>query len=336
MNRPLPIFLLTALVAGAVAAAPARKPVKKPVRTPGPDLPSRLPPTAPVVKVNGVAVPLSQYVDALSLRFGPEVRESLVGEEILRQECARRKITASGREKEAVVARAFQDSVQRAGSEKRLAEELVQTRGWSVADYKAVLRSQAGLQVFREKLAAQLVPAGAITPEDLEKAYAEERDRFAQPDSVRIAHILVRRPEAGASDRETLDRTARLRAESLLKRVKDGAAFDALARTESDDKATGERGGAVPTDIVRGANPFGAAFEAAVYSAEVGLIPEVIASPLGFHVVRLESKRDARTLPLAEVSAGLRNALLAQRRNREMQELFARLRAKAKVDTGKF
>ncbi len=317
--------------------APAKKPstaAKKPA--PGPDLPSKLPLSAPFCVVNGVKVPLSAYVDALSLRYGPDIREQLVAEALLRQEAKRRGITATAAEVQAAVDRAYQKTVSDKGDEKALAADLKATRGWTLSDFRAVIRAQADLQVLQEKLGQSLVKPTDIKAEEIQKEYDSRTELFTQPDAVWISHILVRRPADDEPNREDKDRQARILAEEYLKRIKGGAAFEQVAKEGSQDNATGPKGGKVPTGIVRGKNPFGAAFEAVVYNSPVGLVNQVIPTPMGYHVIRVDQKKEERTLPLAEVKDQIVGALLAQHRARALDELFVQLRTKAQIETGKF
>ncbi|HTE21086.1 MAG TPA: peptidyl-prolyl cis-trans isomerase [Armatimonadota bacterium] len=293
------------------AAAPGKAAAPKPT---GPDLPSKVPGGLPFCVVNGEAVSLEAYVDRLSIAFGPQVREALIEEALIRQEAKRRKVLVTQAEINAAAAQAYTATVRQYGDEKKLAEDLLKSRGWTPADYKSVIRAQTEHQVLRRKLAASLVKADAVTDKQVEERYTEQRAAFTQPETVKISHILVRRPEEGEG----------------------GADFAQVARESSDDKITGKGGGEIPTPIGRGANPFGAAFEAAVYGAPVGLVGQVVVTPLGYHVIRVDSTQEGRTPPLAEVREQIRTALLAEKRDEALGELFVRLRTNAKIETGKF
>lgn len=358
MRYPV-LILLGAIVAAAPAAAqkkrpaapakkttakkaPARKaPAKAPATqakkpAPGPDLPSKLPLTAPFCTVNGVKIPISEYVDFLSIRYGPNIREELIGWALLRQEAKRRGITATAAEVQAAVDRAYQKMVSEKGGEKELAADLKATRGWTLSDYRAVIRAQADLQILQDKLGQSLVKPTDVKAEEIQKEYDSRTELFTQPDAVWISHILVRRPSDDEVNREDKDRQARILAEEYLKRVKGGTPFEQVAKEGSQDTATGPKGGKVSSGIVRGKNPFGAAFEAVVYNSPVGLVNQVIPTPLGYHVIRVDQKKEERTLPLAEVKDQIMGALLAQHRARALDELFVQLRTKAKIETGKF
>lgn len=340
--RWIPALLCAALAgpAAAQSTAPKTKSAAKAAAKPvaksqiGPDLPSKLGANAPVCVVDGVSIPLSKYLDRLSLRFGPEIRETLIQEALLRAEAQRRHVTVTPADIDAMARKTYADAVRQFGSEKALAQSLDQSRGWSLADFKAVLREQSETPALRGKLAAVLVKPDAVTDEEISRQYEEQKAQFSQPETVRVSHILIRRQGDGAE----ADAAARKRAEELLKHLEEanGANFDQVAKTESGDAATAEHGGAIPVALPRGANPFGAAFDAAVYAASPGLVREVIAAPDGYHLVRVDEKKPARLLPLGEVKEQLRASLLTGKRDQELDKLISKLRASAQISTGKF
>lgn len=327
-------LVLVAVLPLAAAAAPAKK---KPAAAPrsGPDVPSSVRPGTPAAVVNGEPISLNKYVDRLSVVHGPEIRELMVQETLIRQECKKRKITASPAEIEAVVKETYDATVKARGGEKNLTAELKAARGWSPADYKQVIRNEADIQVMRRKLGLELVKDSEAKDDEIEKRYQAQIETFTIPDTVKISHILVKKPEDG---NDAKNASAKQRAADILKRVTDakGANFDALAKAMSEDEITKSGGGRIASDIVRGQHPFGAAFEATVFNTPVGLVSEVIASPLGYHVIRIDAKKAGRTVPLSEVKDQIRTSILAERRNQKLEELFIRLRTNAKVETGRF
>lgn len=321
------------LLAPPATAAPAKKPAKP---AGGIQLPSKMPNAAPVAIVNGETIPISRYVDRLSLKYGLELREALIEEALLRQEADKRKIKVTPAEIDALVKRVVADSAKQSGSEKNLAGELGRTRGWTLDDYRGVIREQAPTQLYKEKIAASLVPASKVSDKEIETYYSAQRANFAEPDSAIISHVLVRK---SLQNDIAANRLAKEKAETLLAKIKlEGAGgFEKAAKEDSDDKITGPMGGKIPTPILRGAHPFGAAFEAAVFgSGPTGLVDEVIETPTGYHLLRIESRKEGRQLPLEEVKDRIRGALLEQKRQTALEELYVRLRSTAKVETGRF
>ena len=334
--------LLLCAGAGLLAALPvaAQKPPAKPAAKPsaaastavGPALPSKVPLASPYLIVNGVTIPVSEYIDRMSMAFGGQMREALVEEALVRSEAKKRKITATPADIDSLVKQVIASGEGQYGSAKGLDDELKKTRGWSREDYLVMLRQQAAVQVLRNKIAASLVPVSTVKDEEVEARYNDQRAAFAVPDSVRISHILIRRNTGEAADAE-----ARKKAEGVLKRVQDsqGKDFAKIAKDESDDRNSGAQGGTIPIDVIRGGNSFGAQFDAVVFSAPVGVIDQVIPTPLGYHIIRVDSRKEGRQMPLSEVRTQVRDVILSQKRREAYEELFVRLRTAAKVEAGK-
>jgi peptidyl-prolyl cis-trans isomerase D len=129
------------------------------------------------------------------------------------------------------------------------------------------------------------------------QAYYDEHvaDRFTSEEKVRARHILVK-TDAGADDAKKAE--ARKKAEGLLARAKGGADFAELARKQSDDPGSATKGGDLGL-FSRG--QMVPPFEAAAFALEPGQLSEVVESPFGFHVIKVEEKKPAGARPLAEV-----------------------------------
>lgn len=331
--------LLALLQGEAVRAAPAApKPRRsaptaapKPAAAQAPLLPSKLRMDAPFVTVNGSKVTVGSYIDRLSLAYAPGMREQLVAELLLGQEAERRKISVSAPEITALVNETLQQNERSAGGKEALERDLQRERGWSLADYRRVIAMQARSQIIRQKLMEALVATGSVTDAEIEKRYEERKDAFRQPERIRISHILLKRKEG-----ET-EAAARARAADLLTQVKaKPEAFDELARLHSVDAATAPGGGRVPVLLPRGAHPFGPSFDAAVFGRDPGIVSQVVATDLGFHVIRVDERLAEGAVALDEVKSQIRSALLMERRRQALDELLLRLRTEAKVDTGPF
>lgn len=143
---------------------------------------------------------------------------------------------------------------------------------------------------------------------DIQAYYdAHTHDRFMLPEQVRARHILIKlEPDATESRREE----ARKRAEDLLARIKAGADFAALAKKHSDDTASAPLGGDLG---LFGRGRMVAPFESAAFALEVGQVSEIVESPFGFHLIKLEEKRAATTRPLDEVREEIVKTLAEER-----------------------
>jgi len=165
----------------------------------------------------------------------------------------------------------------------------------------------ANLQVLQRALGTDIT-----TDEQLRKLYESTKDQVANQACVR--HILVK-AGAGGLDPKTgnaipgteqeyaaaLDQLLALKA-----RLVAGEAFEAVARSSSQDAATKDQGGDLGC---RAKGRYVGAFEDAVWSQPVGQLGAPIRSSFGYHLVLVTDRR-VRTFD--EVKDDLRDAVRAQ------------------------
>lgn len=131
----------------------------------------------------------------------------------------------------------------------------------------------------------------------VERYYREHPQEFGQAAEVRLRHLLVRTaPGADTS-------AAFAKATQLLAVARAGADFDSLARAESQDLSTRDKGGDTGW-FGRGVTP--AAFEALVFSLRPGEVAGPIRLPVGYGVVQCYEKKEENLSPfyLVQGAAG--------------------------------
>jgi peptidyl-prolyl cis-trans isomerase D len=131
--------------------------------------------------------------------------------------------------------------------------------------------------------------------EEVNDYYTRHLETFQSPEQVRARHILFKVASSASAEQEA---QARTRAEEVLAALRNGEDFATLAKQHSEDTATAEQGG----DL--GYFPRGqmvAPFEEAAFSLPVGQLSDLLRTPFGWHILRVEDKREAETKPLAEV-----------------------------------
>ena len=86
------------------------------------------------------------------------------------------------------------------------------------------------------------VPGGApaVSDQQVQQYYQGHQKDYQVPEEVKVRHILIK-VDAGADPK--VDAAAKQKAEDLLKQIKGGADFAALAKANSDDPGSKEQGG---------------------------------------------------------------------------------------------
>ena len=190
-------------------------------------------------------------------------------------------------------------------------------------------RNAAAFEVPENARVEYLVLAGdavasqiKVSEEDARAYYEQNKARYATAEQRRASHILVKL-DAGAADAERT--AARARAEALLAKIRDGADFAALAKSDSQDPgsaATGGDLGLFSRDMM--VKPFADA----AFALKQGETSGVVESEFGFHVIRLTEVRAGTQREFAEVRAEIEAEIRSQQasaRFAESAETFSNL-----------
>ncbi len=151
-----------------------------------------------------------------------------------------------------------------------------------------------------------------VSDDELRKYYAENEKRYTKPEERRASHILIKaEKDAPAADRAK----AKAKAEALLVEAKKNpGAFAELAKKNSDDTGSGERGGDLDF-FGRGAmvKPF----EDAAFALKPDEISGIVESDFGYHIIKLAAVRGGDKKSFESVKAEIENEVktqLAQKR----------------------
>lgn len=150
--------------------------------------------------------------------------------------------------------------------------------------------------VNTDKVAAQI----PISQDDVQRYYEDHRDEYRIPDRVNVRHILIKTPLPGPDgkvDQKGADE-ARQKAEDVLKQLKAGGNFAALAKKYSQDTGSAANGGSLGW-IVKGQTV--PEFEKVAFSLPKGETSGIVQSSYGFHIIHVDDKQDAQVKSLDDV-----------------------------------
>ncbi len=174
-------------------------------------------------------------------------------------------------------------------------------------DFKIPAKVRASYLLFDPKDYMKQVP---ITPKEIEDYYQNNREKFGQPKRIKVRHILIR---FDPKDSEAMAK-ARQKAESIREEAMKGKDFAQLAKQYSEDPGTKGQGGDLGY-ISRG--QVVPEFEEAAFSLKVGAISNLIQTPYGFHILKVDDIQEAKVEPLEKVKNQIQS-LLQTRRAREL------------------
>ncbi len=190
--------------------------------------------------------------------------------------------------------------------------ETLGVKGMNLEEWKHLLEEK----LLAEKMArkSRTYP-GVIDEKEAREFYESHRHLFQLPRRVRARQIVV------ADGNEALQ---------IQKRLKKGENFEKLAKEKSlgPEKVQGGDLGY----FSQGERP--AEFDH-VFSLEVGAISDVIKSPYGYHIFKVEEKVESKELSFEEAKRTILQRLEQEKGEEEYQRWLKGLKEKAKVRVNK-
>lgn len=209
-----------------------------------------------------------------------------------------------------------------------------------LADYEARYRDSSQWQRDRESILpglrqemerrsrlAQLevkVKNASVGEEDVKKFYQSRPELFTEPEKIRLQAILL---HVDPSSPPAVWEMAKQEAESISRRLKQGANFDEAARMHSQDKSSANGGdmgylhkGMIPTEI-----------QNVVDAMKVGDLSDPIIVLEGVAIVRLTERMSEKLRSYEDVADRARGLLQRERQDQAWKDFVAALRAKASI-----
>ncbi len=163
-----------------------------------------------------------------------------------------------------------------------------------------------------------------VTEQDLRQHYTANEKSYTSTDERRASHILVN-VDAGASKADRAK--AKAKAEALLAEVqKNPAAFADVARKNSDDPGSAEKGGDL--DFFGRGGLAAKPLEDAAFALKPEQIGPLVESEFGYHIVKLTAARGGEKRSFESVKAELETQVrtqLAQKRYSEAAVEFTNM-----------
>ncbi len=291
--------------------------------------------TGPAASVNGTPVPralfqreytqtMERYEKArhkvrpsLKERLKDNIVRRLVDMEVIRQQAKKLDVALTTEEKD----KRWSEHRKRYGTEEAF-KAFLERAGTTEDD----IRRQFNSNLLREKVFSQVASTVAVDEGDVKKFYDDNVKRYTEPEQVKARHILIRKPR-NADDKAV--KSLKAKANKVLKEVKrKPKKFDELAKKYSED-VTKARGGELGWFAKgRMVKPF----ETAAWALKDGQVSGVVETNFGYHIIKREGYREARTKPFKEVEPLIKRSLTARRRNQTIQDSMKKWREESKIE----
>ncbi|MEN2767508.1 peptidylprolyl isomerase [Ornithinibacillus xuwenensis] len=235
-----------------------------------------------VASINGKKISETELNELLVSQYGTDVLNSLITEKVIEEEIEKQDIEVTQEEIDAEK----EEYYEYYGGEEAFLETLSYS-GVSVEDFESDLE----LYIATNKLMEDDI---AITEEEMETYFEENKDSFAQQEEVQASHILV-------EDLET--------ANKIVEMLKAGEDFAELAKEYSTDSSA-ENGGELG---YFGKGEMVEAFENAAFEMEVGNYSDPVETEHGYHVIKVTDHTEAKEAVYEDVKDEIADILFDQK-----------------------
>jgi peptidyl-prolyl cis-trans isomerase SurA len=190
--------------------------------------------------------------------------------------------------------------------------------GMTYESYRRTVREMIIVEVLAQKNISSEI---FVSPQKIENFYAQNRDKFAVNEQVRVRMIVLNAPLG--TDRADI----RKRADQILQLGRQGTSFAKLAEDYSEGSQRRQGGDYGWQDRSFFRKDIGDV----AFTLPVGKISDVIETPESFHILLVEDRKTAHIRPLNAARAEIEKTLLGYEQNRLRKKYVDRLKKKSFV-----
>ncbi|MEE8448216.1 MAG: peptidylprolyl isomerase [Thermodesulfobacteriota bacterium] len=263
--------------------------------------------------------PLEEGLDKKSVQeIRGKLLERLIEARIIDQEAARLGIMVTEKEVDAAIAdvmntnKITKDELEQALKRENVTMELYRTQIKGQMKKMKLIRSEVRSRV-------------AVTEEKSKEYYQKNISDYQTEVKVRPMIIFLAAP---ANAPAQVKEKSRKQAEEVLKKIKAGAQFEALARQYSQGPNAqdgGDMGFLKPEKMEL-------LFRQATLALQVGQVSQVVTTPAGFLIIKLVDKQETRAIPFDEVKEKIKNKLYQESLEKKFSQWVKKVKEKAHVE----
>ena len=157
-----------------------------------------------------------------------------------------------------------------------------------------------------------------VREREVRRYYKKNTDNYVTPPEIKARHILFKLPP-DASEEKQREKREQLR--ELLVQIKAGSSFEELAKAHSEDGTAtegGDLGWFKPGEMVP-------AFESAAFALAAGEVSDIVKSPFGLHLIKVDELKEEITKSLDDAHEEITEILAESRAQKRLEEELGRL-----------
>lgn len=183
-------------------------------------------------------------------------------------------------------------------------------QGLTLTDLKERFRRQAMIrQLHSQEIRSKVI----VSPKEIEEFYQKNPEKFASREKIKTRSITVKKSYE-AREKGLTDEAAKEKIAGIRLKISAGEDFAALAKKNSEDVHSDkgglsdwiERGSMIPV------------IDEVIFKLKLGEISEIIETPMGYHLFRVEEREQGSQKKLEEV----RDQILDELYRRKSEDRF--------------
>lgn len=247
------------------------------------------------------------------------VLDDLVGQRLIMQEAARRRITIDSDAVDQHLARIKG----RQGWDDAKLNMYLSGQGLSLSEFRTQVREQLLKQRIIRRILGKRIQ---VTERELKDYFREKLTQSKSNFEVEAAHIVLRAPENATPAEEA---ALRQQATEIIARAKSGEDFAALAAQYSQGPRAKEGGG---LGFIRRGN-LDPTLEDAFFALEPGGVAGPVRTNFGFHIITVKSRKELAPPTYEEAVPALTAELREKKLAAELTKWVADMKKKAFIET---
>lgn len=255
----------------------------------------------PVATVNGVEISKDKLYDELVKAGGAQTLDEMINDELMKQEVTKANIKIT----DADIKKEISYLEQQYGSKEGL-DAALQQNSMTQEDLNKLVVKQLEM---RKLLSSKI----KVTDEEVKSFFDQNKESLNTPEQVRVSSITV---------------ATKAEADDILKQLKGGSDFAALAKEKSADTATKAKGGDLGFFAKGQQDP---AVVDAAFKLKKDELSGVVESQSGFQILKLTDRKEAHTATFEERKDQIRDGLESQQVSQLQPAWLQEVKAKAKI-----
>ncbi len=204
-------------------------------------------------------------------------------------------------------------------------EKAAQQQGVSYEDFKANIRNQIITQeVMRQEVGRKI----SFTPGEVQRYFEEHKQEYAQPESVKLAEILVSTGTGADQDDPPKVAAAKAKVDDIEAKLHAGGDFSQLAKSFSDGQTAAEGGDL--GQFRRGA--LGKVLEDQTFSLKAGEYTQPILTKQGYVILKVLEHTPGGVPPYKDVQQDVEQAYYVSQMEPAMRDYLTQMRDDAYLE----